>query len=91
MEVGFKVWFRDVYRGFYFLLATGAEHSVLIRQHFSPDCYTSRHQALKPTSIHRAESYQIDSEDTSDTIGTYKIPEDGIDDAETCRSKLLRE
>jgi hypothetical protein len=32
-----------------------------------------------------------DSEGTSNSVGTCKLPEDGIDDAETCRSKELRE
>jgi hypothetical protein len=28
-----------------------------------------------------------DSEGTSNSVGICKLPEDGIDDAETCRSK----
>jgi hypothetical protein len=30
------------------------------------------------------------SEGTSNSVGAHKLPEDGIDDAKTCRSKLTK-
>jgi hypothetical protein len=41
--------------------------------------------------LHVSNFINNDSESTSNPVGTCKLPEDGIDDAETCRSKSLRE
>jgi hypothetical protein len=60
---------------------------ITTKHHFSPDCYTSQHQTLKLTPSIVQNFINNVSAGTSNSAGTCKLPDDGIDDAETCRSK----